>query len=195
MSPNFACLYIKTSPCTAPVRRVHAYITLYIYRVSQKLVYLVSHQNSFLQFLRKYDFLEKLFNMKIFSIRFVIKKGYINFWCKMTPFPKRCSCPPKIFFYHKNYLLTHSIIVYYINFLGSINSWVFFGWKLGFVLSPPWEIPPLCSFPPWLLSNHESEAPLGWLAGYSTSLSLFLSPCRPRLLMCATFRIRYLLPM
>ncbi len=35
------------------------------------------------------DFLKKLFNPKIISIKFVIKKGYINFWCKMTPSPKK----------------------------------------------------------------------------------------------------------
>ncbi len=43
------------------------------------------------------DFPKKLFNMKIFSSKFVIKKDYINFWCKITPFPKKCSCPPKMF--------------------------------------------------------------------------------------------------
>ncbi len=35
------------------------------------------------------DFPKKLFNMKIFSIKFMIKKGYIKFWRKMTHSPKK----------------------------------------------------------------------------------------------------------
>ncbi len=43
-------------------------------------------QNSFLRFSLKIQlFLKKLLNKKIFSIKFLIKKGYIHFWCKMTP--------------------------------------------------------------------------------------------------------------
>ncbi len=44
-------------------------------------------KNSFLQFPQKILlFLKKFLNKKIFSILFVIKKGYIHFWCKMTPY-------------------------------------------------------------------------------------------------------------
>ncbi len=42
-------------------------------------------------------FQKKLFNMKIFSIKFVIKKGYVNFWRKMTPFSKKMFMALKIF--------------------------------------------------------------------------------------------------
>ncbi len=44
------------------------------------------------------DFSKKLFSMKIFSIKFAIKKGYINFWHKMTFFLKKFLCPPQNFF-------------------------------------------------------------------------------------------------
>ncbi len=42
-------------------------------------------ENSFSRFSRKVLFFSKiLLNKKIFSISFLIKKGYIYFWCKMT---------------------------------------------------------------------------------------------------------------
>ncbi len=43
-------------------------------------------QNSFLRFSLKIQlFSKKLSNKKVLSIKFLIKKGYIHFWCKMTP--------------------------------------------------------------------------------------------------------------
>ncbi len=43
-------------------------------------------QNSFLRFsLKTQLFSKKLSNKKIFSVKFLIKKGYIHFWCKVTP--------------------------------------------------------------------------------------------------------------
>ncbi len=46
----------------------------------------------FCSFLRKYC----LFSKKLFNIK-ICKKGYIHFWRKMTPSPKKWLCPPKIF--------------------------------------------------------------------------------------------------
>ncbi len=49
-------------------------------------------QNSFLRFSLKIQlFSDKLLNKKIFSIKFLIKKGYIHFWCKMTPDRSHCD--------------------------------------------------------------------------------------------------------
>ncbi len=43
-------------------------------------------ENSFLRFSLKIQlFSKKLSNKKIFSIKFLIKKCYIHFWCKMKP--------------------------------------------------------------------------------------------------------------
>ncbi len=43
-------------------------------------------------------FLKKLLNNKVFSTSFVIKKSYVNFWCKMPHFPKKLTkVPPKQF--------------------------------------------------------------------------------------------------
>ncbi len=55
-------------------------------------------QNSFLQFpQKKTDFLKKLLNMKIFSIKFVIKKVILIFGVRWSLLLKNSHVPPKFF--------------------------------------------------------------------------------------------------
>ncbi len=54
-------------------------VLIYLYRASQKLLHMASPRPAFCSFFRKYDFLKKLFNMKIFSIKFVTKRVILIF--------------------------------------------------------------------------------------------------------------------
>ncbi len=73
---------------------------------SPKTVFVVSPEYN--------DFLEKLFYVDLFSIKFVIKKGYINFWHRITS--KKWYCPQTFFFFFFFFfgprLLTFGLPVY-----------------------------------------------------------------------------------